>query len=988
MIRRLLIAVVVAGVGFAALHFTIGFENFTRRRGSEGDQPIKTSRSERGVGAGVVVGEIEGSEGDAAISVAGEGRFEMRDVEEFEAEDGSKLFLPVYELVATDSETVAEDLLRLDDVLLTVFRIDRPEDGSPPTATPRGTVRAREALLQVGRDANGSPSIREDRDMDLFGVVLDAAGEGSLRGVHMEVARLRARQTETDFVFRTPAEREPFRVDLDSDPPMTMTGLGLAGAMPLEASTGILSLDVNADPVVERGPTTLRSTGPLSYREDLARGAGRLEMRDDVELDGIQPGDAARRPRVRATADHVIASLARSSADRPAEHSERVDAARVVAWRGMVMTGSPATFVATTPDDPDGLSVRLECERLLVRPEAEGSPWSATAEGSPRLVDVTSGASFTAADRIHLVETSRLLDPIHRAYGFRSAGLGRAVARVFLFEGATQIDDPEHGIRLTTARGLDLFRDADGDPGVALTDATTSTAEDPTRDVRALATSFARGAFELRSSTDGLVLTGNDGFTLTEFGDRRTVRIGPIDAGPAHEFAIVSDRDDEKLALRGHGACSATLETDGSARLQVVDPTGGTSVSAEDATVENLDTLDVRVDAARRIRAIEADGRLARFRGRIAGERFAGEAQHFWSDGRSLRLDGSEGASLRRWRADAEPELATGGRIDVHRIGNRASVHVRAFADGRLARLEAAVVPSTNPTVAPGATPQGGGETAVNERLVLDGERIDVYPSLVPDFVARLHGFGTLPRTGPEGPVLLAGGQVHVVRRRGDGPIDTRAVGDELLLLADARRGLLAGPTARIEYQDEGRSYAGRAPRIRFGGTAADAIDADLLPTGSTLPVLDVAGPTEEGVDSTLQRARIVCDGAIGLDGADIDFGGPVRIRSLDADGEIDPLGLDLSSGDVGMVWDPRSRALRSVTARDGATVSMRGIRADGATIEVDLVDRDFRITGDDDRAARVDFGRHSTTAWMLEVDYEQRTVRAWYGRASLDRTR
>lgn len=436
MMRRLVVAILLIAAGLGVLHFAIGFENFAKVDGGPQDEPIRRTHDERGLDGGVRVGGDDDE--TAAISVSGSGEFRDVEREEHVLPDGSRLRLRVYELVAEDSETVADDLVRLDRVTVRFFRIET--EPAPPHEVLEGSLTARQAFLQFEKDEEGEPSIREDRDMDLRDVVLESTAESRIPGLRLVVERLLVRQTEQGIDFRTPTEDVPLELTLAArDGEVTsLRGRGVRGVLPprSDAPGAVLEIHVSSSPVFVHGGSSIRARGPLDYVEDVGSGLGELALRDDVVLEGL-PGDDGEAADGHARGERLAGRLlrprpdARSDPDRP--RSSRV------AWSDLVLAGDGARRVELVQG-----TMRLSCDRLAVHPAIDGEPAVFIAEGAPSLTDPTlppaTAPRFRAADRIHVVDVARYVGGLHRAFGDPAPWLGRLAGRLVIFEGRASDD--------------------------------------------------------------------------------------------------------------------------------------------------------------------------------------------------------------------------------------------------------------------------------------------------------------------------------------------------------------------------------------------------------------------------------------------------------------------------------------------------------------------------------------------------------------------
>ena len=131
MIRKVLLFVVLLGAGFAVMHFVIGAENFAKIGDDEDSDPIKTVEND-GTG-GFVVGEMDRTNADTAITVKTSGALRIPHSREIELPDGTRRTLDDYVLDAKDSRPhpVLDDRMQLFEVDVEFFEIDDSVPGRP-----------------------------------------------------------------------------------------------------------------------------------------------------------------------------------------------------------------------------------------------------------------------------------------------------------------------------------------------------------------------------------------------------------------------------------------------------------------------------------------------------------------------------------------------------------------------------------------------------------------------------------------------------------------------------------------------------------------------------------------------------------------------------------------------------------------------------------------------------------------------------------------
>ncbi|MBK8980465.1 MAG: hypothetical protein IPM29_31570 [Planctomycetes bacterium] len=943
MIRRLAIAGVLFAAGLAVLHFAIGSENFLNTEAGSRGEPFRQSGDAR---SGVVVGGYEGAEGRSpvAVSISGAGRF-RRDVERT-LPDGTVLFLPQWIVRFGDSETVDEDLVQLRDVQSELFRVRG--EAAEATAHPVAAVHAREALVTIGRDDDGAPSIREDRDMELFDVEARSLDRDASGGdLHFEVGRLRARHSDDGLSFATPSPAEPFRATLDAVVPAVASGRGATGLLPARDRDGDVSLTIRSEPLVEYGSSTLRAAGSLGFREEPRSGAARLDLADRVRAESVDGGEP-----VVATADRLAVTfvlLHRRQTAALAAPAGQSGTARGIAPLELRVAGSPVRV--------RGAGLRLSCGELEAVPTPAGRPFTVSARGLPALVDERRGLSITAATALHALDPSALLADVHSAFGFaplarwRRAG-GFAAAPVIASEGSTTVRDDRADLDITASDGMRVQRA-------------------PGRDDL----SWARGRGEVELRQRGLEVRGDGGCVAMLCAGVQTVELGPAEPDPAHHFALRQERDGHVLTLDGSGACRVVRAADGAVAIRIRSPQGDVALRYDDAELAAVETLDVRVRADGSLAAAAVRGAACTFALSFAGRRASGSCAELTLADASLTLTGPEGAEL--WR---DAELVRGERIVVVGYGtDRAALRVDGYADGR---------PAFARLVEPAAP--GGPAHAVE----LEARELRLVPGLVPAEVAAWHGMPWLAQRTVLDGWFVARGSAHLRRIAlpadpvAAGELVAAAEGDRIDVLAAAGIATVRGLPARIEYLDasNGQRVRGRAHTIRaLVDSARSTADIALLAEDRALPEVDLLGARERsGTEraGALRNVRAICDGAIRSTTDGLRFDGPVRLLELDSDGAVRTGGLDLAASEVRLDWDPETRALLRVRTDAGTQVALGDLRAAADRVDIDFTTSICALAGERNDVT-VDLRGRRLRGSHFVVDYRRLELRAWNLRGS-----
>lgn len=911
MIQRLLLVLVLIGGSLALLHFVIGFENFAKTEGGPQDEPIKRTRDERGLGGGVDVG---GGNGDGPrVSVSGSGEFRELRREERGLPDGSRIRLRTFELLAEDSETVAEDLVRLDRLTAQLFQID--DSTTPPREVEIGTITARQAFLQVARDEQGKPSIREDRDMDLRDVVLASTAESEAPGLRFEVERVLARQTELGVEFRTPASDVPFEIVFAGDAvPTRMRGRGVRGVLPAHAGEpgAVFELHVDADPEVVHGSTTLRSSGRLDYVEDLSAGVGRLTLQQNVEVEGF-PGSGLGEGPATATGDRLSGTLVRGAS---------------ASWRRLVLSAEAPRRVVIAQ-----ASARLTCSRLAVLPALDGEPAALIAEGAPELIDATDPAAvrrIQAEHRIHLVDVRSFVGAPLASFGFSAPPLARLLDGLAVFEGKAALEDG--GLTFESASGLRVVAARDG------------------------SISMARGFGRTRLQGEGLSAESGSGMRLFRNGDEARAILGSADPSADDRIAASAKTEDGALHVEGRGTLTVERRSDGATDVHVISPRADLVVRRGPDRLRDVQDLRAEVDAARQLRAMTALGRPVRLSTEhaVSGtpRRVEAEANRIEAPStRSLFLKGAARV------VDPEQGEARGDEIEFHRVGAKSGI---VIARGDRASVQATgengswQLEGTRLAVRPGMIP-----AALLRLHGLDARLANPVFSrqlAVAEGRVVFHGRGAT-----EGDLDGQGDRLLAVPDAGL----ARIVGAPARVeqLQDGRR--TSATAADIQIAADGRSAG--ALTLLPGTTEAG-------PVRGLTPQLDVIGDGS----GAFRAFRLSCDVPIQADATGIRVEGPFALRGLDVDSGIDPDGIAVDAARLAVAWESATRTIESIRAFGDARLRYRSIRAFGDEMRIDARSHLVEVESQSTRPAGVVLRGRRLEGDLFRADYEAQELRAW----------
>lgn len=937
MIRKLALALGLALLGLTVLHFTIGWENFARvHESASSGGPLRAGT--RGTG-GVLVGGA-GDAGQAAVTARISGAIGFKRRVERVRPGGERLLLPLYTMTASDSRPIEEDLMQLDGVRAELFSIDDRDE--LPIAVAVGTLEARQALVRVGRNDKGEPSIREDRDMDLRDVVLRTSPGSRIRELELRVANVRARHSEHGLVFETPDPREPFRLVMGGERPLTLDGRGLAGAIPDDdAHDPVLEITVRSEPRLVDRDVALQANGVLTYRETLRDGLARIELADAVVVTGLPDGE---RSSATARGDRLVARLTRAQRKQHAAE-RRHDAV----WQSMTLDGSPATL--------ESGSGRLTCARLVGAPAVDGAPSVFSASGAPALIDSATGATFTAERRIQMVRLPAWLGAIDRLFGIPEGSYGSLVHELILFEGAATILDATRGMRVEASDGIRMLR-SEGTSSLLL----------------------ATAAGEVRVRTSEFDATGNRGFRLARRPGGLQLRLGPEVASADHRFSVAQTAGStgegaprDTLEVSGHGRCAITQIDESSFEVEIDSPLEDVAVVSSASSVRAIRRLTATL-RERALRALDARGSRCELVHEIAdpaggpGMSIRGSAPHVHTgDGASFALIGGDRDEVQLARGDSD--TVRGARIDVHRIDAQT---LCVIARGANARVEADVPPEAGPT----------NRSLEVRRIVLGGSELFLLPrgDLPAEWLTE-NGVPAPPLAAARLPLLaesadrivLARDRVVLTLLGDDDSVLAEANGDALYLREADRAGVLSGAPASLRRIDRLSRRSATAPTVLFrfpsGAEPALRLEPDALHL-ARLESYD--GDTAE----PFRRLRVDCDGPIDATGRDVVFLGNVDAVGLDEAGDVEADGLALSARSLNIERDAQGAA-RRITADGEPRMRYRHLLTHGDSISILVPRQQCDVVGTRNRAS-VQVGDIRSVGDFFRVHYDTLEVHAW----------
>ncbi|HEX6811481.1 MAG TPA: hypothetical protein VF384_07650 [Planctomycetota bacterium] len=993
--KRLLAFLLLLGGGIALLLLAIGDEAAVRANGSSRTAPPAPPATGIEIKQGSRVG----------ATVSSSGSFRKPHYRTIVLPDGREKKEETFILNAKDSKTVDAGRQQLDGVEVQLF-----EDGKHAA-----DLLARQAFVELGRDANGQPELQRDKDVDLRDAVFVTRPDSRMPGVRLEIGDARARVGDLELVIKTAPEQPVLLVvggaaegGADGRPAEpedkrnarrrgTLRGKGLEARLPRDARSEMQRAEIliRRDPVLETGGAVVQSRGSMRYEEDMKAGTARVTLADGVQLDLRRGVSMSGLGDVKSTADDGSGMLSHVRGDQftgwllrsrqLVEGRERNE----LVWRRLMVTGAPASV--------DVAGGRLHTPRITVLPGPFGEPFLVTAHGGESRVEQTTlreGSKqkelFTGVSpqRIHLARPADFAGPLHRSFGFPEWTLGPLNdLRIVAFEGGSRIHSASS--TLEASDGLQAFGSEGSD--------------------HAIARGFGNVRIEQKAKKDGdadLVATGNDGFWLRTTEDSELLRLGPPAADLADERASWrSHRYDVQhggMSLAGQGAAQfeRTGERDGkrdgkrsrervdqrtrvwlrapaaeiSGRLtkQGLDLTGVRQLEAtiEDEQVTALDVagLPVRTAIVRGEETVHAaTPRLLQIGPqslRLLGAS-APDPGSLWRDlpAQHARptLDVVVAAST---KAPGKRIAVVGPQIDVHHLGRTA-----AFVD-------ATAVDGLRPTVTAQFENKDGKPPTTAS---FDAARLRLLPFAVTPETQQMHTgalrsvFGDLAFHTLGKPWLIVD-DVRSFRLEDEQLGLVEGQGTRLLLSEGALAGVFFGDPDRGTPAEVRRTHKGRlittsGARVRFFHEKEPRLQALRTFTGRSPHLLPTVTVHEPGKKGLLSHLRAVCRGDIEVLPESVVCHGPVTAQGIREDGSDDPDGVHLEAGNLIMERDGEGgQIVRALCKNVKAEYS--GMTARSASLELDH--KFSRLIARDPNDAVVTLPKGRTlTAPRIEVNYE-----------------
>ena len=963
--RKVLLFLLLLALGAAALRFAIGDDTIVTA--GNGSDPKPKPETPENRTPGIVV-----NQGAVGVEISTNGPFTWPRYRKVEQPDGTVREEMAFLLKAADSRPVREGLQELEQLEVTLF--DRQREAA--------VLRAARAFVELTADANGRPSLREDKDIDMREVVFETLPGARLEGLRLELDNARLQVGDDEVLLHTPNPEDPVLLVLAGARSGRLTGKGLQARLPRNRNGALQRTDVTvlSDPVVVTEGMQLRARGRLHYQEDTTTGAAQLAAEDTVEVE-VEPGATVALPdgrslgkgTVRLFGDRFDGWLQRGST-AAADGGKR----EMMEWQVLQLTGAPARVEAPQTD--------LSAPRLTVLPGGAGQPYLLAAHGGAcrvehRQTNVRTGETQTMVGtsprRIHLVMPREQTAALHRSFGFPQWTLRPISAtNVVTLDGDSSLSLDES--KVTASRGMHLFV--------------------PDTQSRAV---VARGFGEVaidrpatKPGEDDLHARGNAGFQLRVDAAEEHFWLGPIgDSGhdlaqrlAGHRYELRSG-DGE---LRGSGRCEVARTASGT-QLMLDSPAGDIEgkLPGVDAALRQMRQLTAHLseDSLRNLVATGSPVMATFTRGDETLQAKAARIEQIgpvsWvllpaTDAAATELPELQRVVAAKGRQGRNAVVVHAPRIELHHCGGDDWL-VDLLAEGDvLARADAEIerVPGAAPTV-----------------VALEARRLQLLPFVVTREMQMAHsggGAGAFARllSHSVGQPWILGEDVrrlHGVDAE-QGEID--GTGKRLLLCQGARAVVLFGDDQALEpawlqRKLDGKVVVARGAQVRiFRDEQVRLLALRAFPGRSVWlpPSVTLHQPSANGA---LGHIHAICQGDIDVLPDHIDFGGPVIADSVRADGSADPEGLHIDARELQMQRHPKTGEILLVRGR-GVEVTWAGIAAKSADIELDL--RWSKCIARDPDDARVQLPNGQTfVAPVIEILYDRMEVRCHQGRLTRD---
>lgn len=998
--KRIIAFVVLLALGLLALKYAIGDEVAVRANGNGTHDPEKPTRKTPNPGDNPGVKMTQ----NVGASITQRGKITLHDWRPVDLGGGNVKKEQVYVLKAEDSRPIGEGLQHLLRVTADLF------DKGKPAAT----ITATDAFVELGRNANGDPSINASKKIDVRGMVIKAHPDSDMAGLTLDLGDGTITVGDNEIQVTTELDQQ-VTVTFEGDRNVTLTGRGAKARLPRSKDSGLqkAQITIERDPVLTTEDLRLSSSGRLHYVEDTVAGTAQISLDDNVEL-ALQhsaldlPGlradhpdpDVATRSTIRG--DQFIGWLLRnrkqdnelpqpvSAHPASASSAKKSPTEGAMIWQRLLLVGAPATI--------DVPGVHIATPRIMVRPGALGDPYMVSLHGGESRIEQTELSrsknqedliSSMSPRRIHAVRPGNSAGALHRSMGFPQWTL-RSIEQqhLIIYEGASVFTSGSRTIK--ASEGLVIIgRDA-GKNGIV----------QGFGEIEVIQKGKPKKPGE--KPQPDLYAKGSDGMLLTRTGDKTHLRLGPAINEQSrrwreHRYTVTYG----DARVKGLGACEVAQANDRTTlelrapfdQIEADFDTDGTSLrkvrqllaTIEGETVTDLDVGGLPVHAT-----FAQDGetlltqapRLRRIGPHSLRLLPMNLNESPWSEmneiDRTPRL-------VRTWKESKDGETpreqtveVVGPRIDIHHAGGRSAI-VDAHREGDdLPKIYARLH-------------QRGAKEATT--VSCSAERLRVLPFVLTPEARRMHMGGL---TGLLPNVLLHSLSQPwlIVDRVKKFELDDEkqghitGLGDRLFISQGSNAVLFVGDPdeqtpAIVKRSHQGRTVHMEGARVRVRNE--DVVRLSALGTFEDRSTF--LSPTmtlhEAGARSLLSHMRAVCRGNIHVDPDAVRFDGSVEAHGLTPDGKNDPDGIHIDAIELLMNRHTSGKQLGKIKDIEGKDVVIDWTRLDARAAEMylNLVSGDCIAT--DPKGAQVDLPSGEELRYTrIAVNYKTWSISTGPGRA------
>lgn len=901
--KRILAFVLLLALGGVAMWWAIGDES-VRANGNDTertDNPIrKQPRPSNAPGVKVTQ--------NAGTSISQRGPLTFGEWRPIDLGGGHMRKEDVFVLRATDSLPIGDGLQHLIGVTVELF--DKGKHAA--------TIVASDAFVELGRNANGDPTFKENKKIDVRGMVITAEPDSRMAGLKLELGDGTITIGDNEVQLTTEVDQD-VKVTFEGERSVVLTGKGAKARLPRSREGGLqmAQITIERNPLLTTEDLKLRSTGRLHYVENTVTGVAQISMDDDVELEVMHasmklPGMRSdkvdpligRRSTIRG--DQFIGWLLRNRTKSESKNDDRgrkgaTDGA--MSWQRLLLVGAPAAI--------DVPGVHVTTPRVMVRPGVLGDPFIISAHGGESRIeqtDLSLGKNQedlvvgVSPRRIHVVRPSNAAGVLHRSMGFPQWALrSLEQQQLFIFEGASRFESGTRTIK--ASKGLVVIR----------------------RDVGENAIVQGFGEIEViqRGTPEkpgdkprpDLYAKGSDGMLLTKSNGREHLRLGPaIDEQSRrwreHRYSVRYG----KASVKGLGACEVA-RTGERTTLELRAPFNQIEADfdTEGTTLRNVRQLLATLEGET-VTDLDVAGLPVKATFVKDGETLLTQAPRLRQIGphslRLLPMDLDESPWSELNELDRTPRLVrtwqevrdggtprdhavevVGPRIDLHYAGGRSAIIDAHHQGDELPRIYAKV-------------PQAGSTEPTT--VSCSAERLRVLPFALTPEARRLHMAG-MKGLFPDVMLHALAQPWLIVDRVKEFQLDDEqqghitGTGDRLLISQGGRAVLFVGDPDAQTAAIVTRSHEGRV--VRMEGARVRVRNDDVVrlsALGSFEDRSTFLSPTmtlhESGARSLLSHMRAACRGNIHIDPDAVRFDGSVEAHGLTPDGQNDPDGIHIDA--------------------------------------------------------------------------------------------